>query len=162
MGLFEPSQKHPVIAGVVCFVLLAGALIGGIAAYRSLTTGKVKGHAIEAVRTTSNQVHRLEALLERARDQLRKSGPALSADDRIKANRAVVIVEENLLSYGTVLSNVGVSVEQRNFEVFRAAFDSTQQSNLLYGVRRDRQYLEQVIQFCKDREGVSRPAGLRP
>jgi hypothetical protein len=162
MGLFEPAQEHPVIAGAICFVFLAGALVGGIVGYRNLTTGKVRGEALQAMRTTSNQVRRLELLVEKARNQLRQSGPALNADDRIKANQTVVIVEENLLSYGTVLSNVCASIEQRNFELFRSAFDPAQQSNLLYGLRRDRQYLEQVIKFCKEREGVSRPPASRP
>jgi hypothetical protein len=161
MSLSEKTQQHPVVAGTVCFVFLATALIGGITAYQRVTQRRAGQEAALIVSATSNQVQRLDRALEQARELLRQSSTALSADERIKVNQAIVIVDENRPIYGMVLSNACASLQARKYEFFRSALDAAQQSNLLHALQRDRQSLELVIRYCKDRTKSVRPPGSR-
>jgi hypothetical protein len=157
MSFFEKTQGHPVITGTVCFLFLAGGIVGGILAYKKVTGDRARQPALRVIHEVTDEVRSLEVALEKAKEQLRQSGSLLNSEDRIKLNGAVVIVDENRPVYYTVLSNACASLERNDFEFFRTAFDHLQQSNVLHGLRRDRQYLEQVIQVCKQRAKAASP-----
>jgi hypothetical protein len=161
MSLSENGPRHPVLAGTVCFLVLAGALIGGILLYQRVTQRGATEKAALVVNATSNQVQRLDQTLEQARELFRQTSPAMSADERIKINQAIVIVDENRPIYGLVLSNALASLEARQFEFFRSSFDAAQQTNLLQALQRDRQSLEQVVRYCKERAKLGRPPAAR-
>jgi hypothetical protein len=157
MSLFEKAQGHPVVMGTICFVLLGGALVGSLAYYRVTTTGRLRHKANEVVHRTSSQVRRLDTTLDAAREELKRHGASLSPEDRIKVNQAIVIVDENMRIYSSLLSNACSSIQQNDFEFFRLAFDPVQQSNTLQALSRDRQLLEQAIRYCRTRAGSGNP-----
>jgi hypothetical protein len=161
MSLTEQSQEHPVLTGTVCFLVLAGILVGGMVGYKRMINNRARGQVAGVVSETSKGVRQLDAALEKARAQLEKSGPFLSPEDRIKANQTIVIVDENMPVYCMVLSNALLAVERNEFAFFRSAFDGPQQSNLLRGLKRDRQALEQVVQYCRERERRNLVPALR-
>jgi hypothetical protein len=151
MSFFGPTERHPVIAGAVCFLVLAAAVVGGVAGYRKLVYGKARQEAAVAVHTASNELRRLEAALAQTQALFKKSGAGLGAEERIKLNAAVVIVQDNLPLYQTVLSNAGSALQGKNFKFFRSSFDGVQQSNLLQALERDGQTLDQVTSYCRAR-----------
>jgi hypothetical protein len=146
-----------VAAGVVCFLVLGGALVGGLGGYQHFAHSRDREHASRRLRAITPAVQRLDAALEQARGHLRNAGPSLATEDRIKVNQAIVIVEENLAIYAGVLSNASASLGAGRFEFFRSDFDPGAQSNLLEKIERDRRSLDHVNAFCRERERPGQP-----
>jgi hypothetical protein len=151
MSLSERVQQHPVVAGTVCFVFLATALVGGWAAYKKRANDQARGRAAPMVKQVSLRVRQFEASLDTARAHLQKSGAALNADERIAVNRVIVVAEERLRLYCSVLSNANQALSRNDAEFFRSTFDPAEQSNVLHGLKRDEESLRQAIEFCRRR-----------
>jgi len=161
MNPFAKTEEYPVLAGTVCFALLAAVVVGGIVGYKKLTTGQARQQAEQVIGQASNHLQRLEMMLDTARVQLGQSGASLAPEDRIKVNSAIVVIEENMPIFHAVLSNGYSFLERNDFRSFRAAFDDRQQSNLVSVLKTDRRCLEQVVKYCQEREKLSRQAGMR-
>jgi hypothetical protein len=162
MTLAERAQAHPSVTGTICFLFLGGLLVGGINGYKKITHDRARRETGALIHGPSNQVYRLALALEKAKAQFKQSGPSLGAEERIKINSILVVVEDNLPVYYTVLSNAYASIERNNFGFFRSELDTAQRSNFLYALKRDGQFLEQAVQYCKTRQGLPPAPISRP
>ena len=63
MSLSEQSQQHPVLTGTVCFLVLAGILVGGVVGYKRVTNHRARGQVAGIVSETSKGVRQLDAAL---------------------------------------------------------------------------------------------------